>query len=820
MTLRVQGMIAIVLLAQAVADDSFIPVEISGDPSGPRDFTMRSRAKLRDDLPGEGILRFKGHPDDPRVVTGNKSLDAVHALACHEARLNAVDSISDGSYQNGAAIPLHAYQTGRRWTYVWTRDMAYSAGLGLAAMDPERTLASLMFKTSGLKPGLTGGATRQIVQDTGSGGSWPVSSDRVIWALGIRETVDFLPEPARGETIREAFTILHETLMQDEAVLRDPADGLFRGEQSFLDWREQSYPGWTSGNVGAIAASKSLSTNMAFLIAMRAAARFGKIIHHEATASWTEKAASLKSAIHRNFFDPKTGEYSALLLRDGLCYHRSPRRDLLGTSLAVIEGVPPAGSSAAIIAKHPVGPHGPPVVSPQEPGIPIYHNCAIWPFVTAWWTRAAATAGHADAVEAGIRSILAGAEQNLSHMENLDFVTGLASAAHHGIEGPVVNSHCQIWSVAGALGVFHSLVFGLETDSSGIRFEPKLPAGIARSFQGKTAELRNFPYLGKRIDVVLELPDPVPDAAGFLTILSAEINGAPVGREFVPAHQLAARNRWIVRLGPPAATPPSPRLNRIDPAADFAPAPPRWLEGGISLQNGRVTLRFTHDRPDDVTFTILRDGIPVARGLRQAQWQDSDAASATTLREYSVEAVDRKSGIASHPLPVVRLEPADRLTLLSGPSFQNKGGDLKANSHFMNWGKPGDELLSPGFTAQSSGPYLVRFEFANGAGPVNTGITCAVKHLEVREASSGNVVFTSYPVFPQSGDWERHDLTVPVRISLERGRVYQFRLHEDEWSRNMSYLSHNTRYTAHRGGGDQPSHFVDIFALRILQLDP
>jgi hypothetical protein len=817
MTPRIQCLIATALLAQAAADT---PVEISGAPSGPRAFTMHSQAKLRDDLPAEGVVRFTENPDDPRVVTGNPSVDTVHALACHEARLDAVDSISDSAYQNGAAIPLKAYQTGRRWTYVWTRDTAYSAGLGLAAMDPERTLASLMFKTSGLKPGLTGGATRQIVQDTGSGGSWPVSSDRVIWALGIRETVDFLPEPARSETIREAFTILHETLTQDEAVLRDPADGLFRGEQSFLDWREQSYPGWTANNVGAIAASKSLSTNVAFLIAMRTAARFGDIIHHEAAAAWLKKADSFKTAIHRGFFDPKSGEYSALLLRDGLTYHRSPRRDLLGTSLAILEGVPPAGSAAAILAKYPAGPYGPPVISPQEPGIPIYHNCAIWPFVTAWWTRAAATAGHAAATEAGFRSILEGAERNLSHMENLDFVTGAASAAHHGIEGPVVNSHYQIWSVAGALGVFHSVVFGLETDPSGIRFQPKLPAGIARSFHGRTAELRNFPYLGKRIDVVLELPALAPEAEGFLTIASVEINGAPVTKEFIPARQLSAENRWVIHLAPPAATTPQPKLNRIDPATDFAPAPPHWQEGGISLQNGRATLRFAHDHPDEITFTVLRDGIPVAHGLQQPQWQDPDPASATTLREYTIIAVDRKSGLTSHPLPTVRLEPADRLTILPAPSFQNKGGDLKENSHFMNWGNPGDELLSPEFTPRSSGRYLIRFEFANGAGPVNTGITCAVKHLEVREEPSGNIVFTSYPVFPQSGNWERHDLTVPAQVSLEKTKRYRFRLHEDEWSRNMSYLSHNTRYTANRGGGGQSSHFVDIFALHVLELEP
>ena len=32
-----------------------------------------------------------------------------------------------------------------------------------------------------------------IIQDTGSGGSYPVSTDRVVWALGAYETPKHLP---------------------------------------------------------------------------------------------------------------------------------------------------------------------------------------------------------------------------------------------------------------------------------------------------------------------------------------------------------------------------------------------------------------------------------------------------------------------------------------------------------------------------------------------------------------------------------------------------------------------------------------------------
>ncbi|MEO7097917.1 MAG: hypothetical protein ABI162_01050 [Luteolibacter sp.] len=784
---------------------------------GLRSYEMHSSKKLRDDFPAGGVLSFSENPADPQVITGNSMIDAVHALACYEARLNAVNSIRDAAYQNGEPIPLNAYQTGERWTYVWTRDLAYATDLGLAAMDPQRTRESLFFKTSGLKPGITGGATLQIVQDTGSGGSWPVSSDRVIWALGLRGTIKFLSEPQRSEIARQGYAILNGTLRQDENVLRDSSDGLFHGEQSFLDWREQSYPKWTADNVGAIAATKALSTNIAFAIAMETAGELGKLTGQP--SDWLEKSKSLKSAIQKNFYDPEAGEYSAYLLRDGLSARRSSRRDLLGTSLAILEGIPTREQAVQILSRYPIGPHGPPVVSPQEPGIPIYHNCAMWPFVTAYWTRAAAYCGHAEAVASGIDSILKGAEENLSNMENLDFVTGDAFASHLGIEGPVVNSRRQIWSVAGALGVFHSVIFGMETNFDGIRFLPKIPARTARSFGSKNPELRNLTYLGKQIDITLEVPDLAKDASGFLTVVSITLNGKALDDSFVSPQRLDPKNHWDVRLGPPL-TEPQATLRRIDPASDFAPTPPRWEGDGVSLEGGHVTLHFTHDQPSQVAFTILRDGIPAAHDVSETTWKDPELSATTSLHEYSVEAVGRDSHLSSHPLTSKRLEPADRLTRIAATTFKNIGGDLKEGSHFMNWGKPGDELLSPEFSPKNSGPHLVRFEFANGAGPVNTGITCALKHLEIRELGSGKVVSSNYMIFPQSGDWNRHDLTIPFRVSLDNTKHYQIRLHEDEWSRNMSYLSQNSRYTSQRGGGDFPSHFVDIFSLQILQLEP
>ena len=71
-----------------------------------------------------------------------------------------------------------------------TRDVSYAADLALARLAPERARASLRFKLSAPRAGDGGRDHLYVAQDTGSGGSWPISSDRVVWFLAARGLVD------------------------------------------------------------------------------------------------------------------------------------------------------------------------------------------------------------------------------------------------------------------------------------------------------------------------------------------------------------------------------------------------------------------------------------------------------------------------------------------------------------------------------------------------------------------------------------------------------------------------------------------------------
>ena len=163
-----------------------------------REYAQSSTMQLRD--PGPQFVTYQESAGLPTVRSGNLAFDALFALAGAEMKLDSVAEIKDGNYNGGAAIACDCFETGEKWHYVWTRDLSYAADLGLAMLDPLRVMHSLDFKLSGYRPGVVKPAQvagtadgLQIIQDTGSGGSWPVSTDRVTWAFGAEEVLKTLP---------------------------------------------------------------------------------------------------------------------------------------------------------------------------------------------------------------------------------------------------------------------------------------------------------------------------------------------------------------------------------------------------------------------------------------------------------------------------------------------------------------------------------------------------------------------------------------------------------------------------------------------------
>lgn len=412
------------------------------------------------------------------VKTASPLFDGLFAMAQDDLTKDSVTAIRDGAFDNGQPIPCHCFETGEKWHYVWTRDLSYAIDLGLWRFDAERSRNGLKFKLSEARMPSTGkGAPsdqRLVMQDTGSGGSWPISTDRVVWFLGARH---LLGDKAFAADV---YAALGDTLAQDRQYTYDPRLGLYRGETSFLDWRQQTYPDWTADSVGTIGQSFALSTNVLHYQALTMAADMaGQHGAAKAAASYRTQAAALKTAINAHFWRASRGMYMSYIGGDGMPVDTY---DLLGITLAITSGVADGKRAAQTLSNYPTWPAGSPVIWPERKNQPIYHNRAIWPFVSAYALRAARKVDQPARIAHEIESVIRGAALNGSNMENQELLTQNKHVDDGKLSGPVINSPRQLWSVGAYFAMVTEGVFGLNQDGS---VQPKLPSTLVPMLFGE-----------------------------------------------------------------------------------------------------------------------------------------------------------------------------------------------------------------------------------------------------------------------------------------------------------------------------------------------
>jgi hypothetical protein len=799
-----------------------------------RRYRLEGMAAEREHFPGSP-REWSERADAPRVRTRNTMFDALYSLAVEEARLNSVDAIRDGSFNNGSAIPCSAggcFETGQLWNYVWTRDTAFSVDLGLGAFDPVRAKNSLSFKLSPRRDG----SNEQVVQDTGTGGSYPVSTDRVAWAVGAAALLPWLSDADRAPFSDRTFNALRNTAEHDRLVAFDPVTGLYRGEQSFLDWREQSYPAWTARDNAHIAMSHSLATNVLHWAALEFVARAATARSDAATAArFTGFRDQLAARIRERFW---LSDERALagFTTTGLDPSPVRRVDLLATSLAVSLGIVSGADASDAIANYPFGPFGPPVIHPQQQQIPIYHNRAAWPFVTAYLLRAARDVRNDAVASAAMQSLMEGAARFRTHAENFEFVSGRARLDDGAATGPVVNSPRQLWSVAGYLGAVQSVIFGVSAQGDALRVRPYVTGAWRRSLfdNADAITLEGVRYRGATLTIELAMPPVamVPATVAALRVESVSLDGMMISGDEIQASALSS-GAHRVRVQLAVGADPAGRITRIGDTTDyrrvFGPRTPNVTGVAPTADGARLSVRFDRggEAQDDVTFDVYRNGERVASNLpgSTASWDDpmsTDYSGRTYC--YSVSSTFRSTGTRSQHAAPSCYWGRDFVHVHSVPGFDfaNTGGTpvvRDGRGYVEGWGDNGHTLTVAPLRANATGAHLLQVTYSNGAGGYTTGITCAVKRVTVLDASDGSEVARGVLSMPQTSAWTEWRDSTFVRANLTAGRAYRVVIGDGPEAVNMSSFAHFNAYTGGTGGMSGAFNRVNISELRVLAME-
>jgi hypothetical protein len=749
-------------------------------------------------------------PQGAKTETASVLFDALFALAQDELGDARVGEIRYSAFNDNRPVPCACLVAGQLWPWVWTRDTAYATDLGVFRFAPAYARNSLEFKLSaersddGKADAKKSAAARStyIVQDTGSGGSWPVSTDRISWFLGARH---LLGDAAFAAKVYKALV---DTLAQDRRYVFDAERGLYRGETSFLDWREQTYPAWTAHDVTFIAESYALSTNVLYYEALQLAATMAQARHAD-PAAYRQQAGALKTAIDNAFWREDRGMYMSYVGNAN-----SPRNieayDLLGTSLVIISGVAPPARARHALAAYPTWNDGTPVIWPEREQVPIYHNRAIWPFASAYALKAARALDEPARIAHELRSILRRAALTGSNMENFELHTatsrdsGLAGAQAAGDlgnfefpkdrtgEAPGVQADPRAAAQpdradfalpkpegTAAGGAARAVEHGpAPKASSGPKKVPRAKA-TAHSNEPKRSgpavnSRRQLWSIGAYLDLVVEGVFGLTDRGTIEPKLPTELMPMLFGERKEIQLTLADRRITLTR---PA------QLNDRDNLL---------LAGTTSGTHAdtRVQLRAVHveSSPLPLGRPVFAAETPAAPTVERDgdHWRVHGAAPPSAQLYVNERSMEPFSGTASVPyrreLQCISLTARSRDGVESLPSKPVCVGE--GESVGGGWPRA--------WTAQHDGRYQLRVDYNNPHGPIMTGVTAAVKTITVQCA--GAPVQSAALVMPHS---EGRQQSTAVAFDARAGQRCTFTL-DDGF--NMSYLAHYAKYTSGDGG--------------------
>lgn len=628
---------------------------------------------------------------------------------------NAIYNMSVEEMQN-AIEKDSTLRTGIEWPGVWTRDVSYSIILSMAYMQPKVSENSLMRKVN---------ANGRIIQDTGTGGAWPASTDRMIWAVAAWEIYKVTGDKS---WLRKVYPIIKNSIEDDMMVDHDPGTGLVKGESSFLDWREQTYPRWMQPV--DIYSSKNLGTNALHYRALTVASKMAELMNEKAEAvTFTSEAAKIKAGINKYLWIPEKEYYGQYLY--GRNYQiLSPRSEALGEALSVVFDVADPAHQKQVVQHVPVVDYGIPCIFPQIGDIPPYHNNAVWPFVQTYWMWAGAKTGNEKSVLHSIASIYRAAALFLTNKEN--FVADNGDYA-----GTQINSSNMLWSLSGNISIIHKVLFGIRFDENLLRFQPFVPKVMAAN-----RKLDNFKYRKAVLDI---------EMIGFGNRIASFMLDGKVQKTSIISATLTGRHSIKIVLANTEFE--NQPINLVK--NEFTPLMPI-----AKFENGKLSWS---PIADAVNYRILRNG---------QNWKETAATSfdlpANETGEFQVMAVVNNgiSSFAGEPIsvyPEANISTFEVEKFISPSSLPYHGFSGKG---FVEISRTANRIVSLDIEVPADGLYAIDWRYANGNGPTNTENKCAIRTLFVDTKRLGA------QIFPQrgSGEWSNWGFSNAVQVQLKAGK--------------------------------------------------
>ena len=640
----------------------------------------------------------------PRFTAeNNPMLVALYNMALEEMQL---DVRTDSTFMAGAL-----------WPDTWTRDAVYSIYFSYAWILPEVSRKTLEKQTL-QNP-------KEALQDTGSGGSWPISTDRVVWAMAAWEYYLYTGDKTWLDSVYDG---LKYTALKDIHVAFDPNVGLFKGETCSMDWRTHTYPNWFINSV--IGDSFSSGTNALHKFFYQFLGTAGRIINKpsEEIAMWDKYCNIVKENINKRFWDEKQGCYTCYLYPEYMGYKSTQRVGVMSNGLAAILGVSTSEQSTRMVENFPLYPYGAAVLYPSIPDDFSYHNKSVWPVWQTPYMYAARDAKNSAAVEHMMKSLIRAGALFLTHKENMTYDTGYD-------RGTALNSPRQLWSVASYISMVYRVLFGMTMTEEGIVFSPVVPDLV----NGKLS-LADFHYRDANLSINI--------SGKGNTVKSIKVNGEEQNMPYL--FPSTAKGDYVIDLVMTTEK-ASNKMNLVQagPRKDWSPVEP-VLEQDGEMINCEVVPGLSYflcgKNIADKEITLPYDLSGESNGF------------------YSVYSMDKQGFKSDCSNPVIKTDwqnVFEAEDAVSRGAFSNVHSDYSGRGFVVDLcAKPADFVFT--IDVPADGDYALVLSGANGHGP--DGTYCAIRSVYIDDQDAGSFILEA------TGDWNKWLNSNYVVRALKAGR--------------------------------------------------
>lgn len=604
---------------------------------------------------------------------------------------------------------------------ITTRDISYASILSLSITHPKVAIKNLIKK---VKQG-------KIIQDEGTGGSWPISSDRIIWSVAAWE---LYLSTGDIDWLKKSYFIIKNTTEDDLNVIWDYRKRLFKGEASYLNQQEQFYPKWMEPK--DIYESYSLNIQIIHFQSLQVLIQMGKLLGKD-IQKYEDICSALQKSINNKFW-LKDKNYFAQFIYNENHLILSEKSENLGESLAILWDISTTERQNLIANNTPVGEFGIPCFSPQNPDTEAYYNKAIWPFVQAFWNRALAKTGNMNALTWGLASMMRPTALFLTNKENLLLKNGDFKQTQN-------NTDANLKSSCGLLSNYFRVLLGLNYTKDQLEFHPAVP----RKFKGRQ-KLSGLKYRNTILDI---------EVLGFGNqIASYSLDGVQYRTAIVPK-DMEGYHEITIRLN----NHEGPKIPFKLKKESIAPETPvlSYHKNQIKWNSIKNATHYQIFKNDELLLKT----------------PDTNMSEVTYKEpvEYRIRAIDSLGTFSSYS-KALRLYESKYERYLEAENFLES-----RKFNYAEFSDKDNRIYYFQIRAPRIGNYNISFLYANGNGPIDAGNKCISRSLWLNSSYLGSIVF------PQRGEnkWNDYGFSNSFNVDLKKGNNY-FKISLEDFNRNMN----------------------------------